>query len=825
MRASAFICVSAFALVGLSGNAAPVDYVREVKPLLLERCYQCHGASQQKGKLRLDTAASAVQGGESGPAFKRGRSTESLIVQAVKGIHPEISRMPYKKPPLCDAQIALIERWIDQGASAPADEQPERNVHWAFVAPERVVAPEVKNRNWARNAIDRFILARLEKENIAPSPEADRTTLIRRLSLDLLGLPPRAEEVSAFLNDSRPDSYERLVDRLLASPHYGERWGRWWLDAARYADSNGYSLDAPRSVWEYRDWVIDALNQDMPFDQFAIWQLAGDLLPEPTIRQQIATGFHRNTQINQEGGIDPEQFRVESVLDRVNTTATVFLGVTLACAQCHDHKFDTFTQREYYQMFAFFNSSEHDGHGKGDFGPVLELPTAEEKKTFETHRQRLQQLDAELKKYSDQLRAKSAAWEAGLDDAARHKLKEDVQAALAIQLDQRVAAQKEVVFFAFRDQDEGYKKLQERLKKLKGDAPKVTTTLVMRELPEPRETHVFIKGDFTRPGEKISPAVPAVLPPLDVTAALGRPVNRLDLARWIVATNNPLTARVIVNRVWQQYFGKGIVETENDFGTQGSPPSHPELLDWLACELLAPGADRPAKRWSLKHLHWLIVTSAVYRQSSQARPDLRDIDPNNRLLARQSRLRLDAEIVRDTCLASAGLLSSKMGGPSVNPPQPDGVMTLGQSKHDWKPSAGEDRYRRGIYTQFYRATPHPALNVFDAPDAFSACTRRIRSNTPLQALTLLNDQQFYELAQALGARVLRDVGESDADRIDYAFRLCLTRRPGSDEARRLQDLIVTEIRQLDGDPKTRQAEAWTTVARVLLNLDETITRD
>jgi hypothetical protein len=825
MRIHALVFVSATAWIGLSGSAAPVDYLREVKPLLAERCYQCHAASQQKGKLRLDTAASALQGGENGPAVKRGRSAESLIIQAVRGIHPEISRMPYKKPPLSEAQITLIEQWIDQGAPAPGDEQPERNVHWSFVAPQRAAPPEVKNERWARNPIDRFILARLEKEGIAPSPEADRITLIRRLSLDLLGLPPRAEEVNAFLNDPRPDAYERLLDRLLASPHYGERWGRWWLDAARYADSNGYSLDAPRSIWPYRDWVIDAFNQDLPFDQFAIWQLAGDLLANATVEQQIATGFHRNTQINQEGGIDPEQFRVESVLDRVNTTATVFLGVTLGCAQCHDHKFDPFTQREYYQMFAFFNNNVHDGHGKGDFGPVLDLPTAVEKKALETHRQRVQRMEAELKNYSDNLHAKAGAWEADLDEAARRKLKTEVQDALAVRPDQRAPAQQDIVVAAFRDQDESYKKLQERLKKLRNDTPSVTSTLVMRELPEPRETHLFVKGDFTRPGEKVDPAVPSVLPPLVTGGGRAQPLNRLDLARWIVATNNPLTPRVIVNRVWQQYFGKGIVETENDFGTQGSPPSHPELLDWLACELLEPAAGHAAKRWSLKRLHRLILTSAVYRQSSHARSDLRDIDPNNRLLARQSRLRLDAEVVRDVCLASAGLLSPKMGGPPVNPPQPDGVMTLGQSKHAWKPSAGEDGYRRGIYTQFYRATPHPALNVFDAPDAFSPCTRRLRSNTPLQALTLLNDRQFYELAQALGARVLRDVGESDADRLEYAFRLCLTRRPGPDEAERLRELVVAELRQLDGEPKAVQAEAWTAVARVLLNLDETITRE
>jgi len=418
-------------------------------------------------------------------------------------------------------------------------------------------------------------------------------------------------------------------------------------------------------------------------------------------------------------------------------------------------------------------------------------------------------------------------------------LKAEVQSALAVEPDLRSISQKDVVFAAFRDQEEGHRKLQDRLAKLKKDVPGVATTLVMKELPASRETHLFIKGDFTRPGEKVSPAVPAVLPPLTAGALPAQPFNRLDLARWIVAANNPLTARVIVNRVWQQYFGKGIVETENDFGTQGAPPSHPELLDWLACELMDPSSpgersNRPNAKsddattprpWSLKHLHRLIVTSAAYRQSSKARPDLRTIDPNNKRIARQSRLRLDAEIVRDVCLASSGLLSEKIGGPPVNPPQPDGVMTLGQSKHAWKPSAGEDRYRRGLYTQLYRATPHPALNVFDAPDAFSACTRRIRSNTPLQALTLLNDHQFYELARGLAARVLRDVGSSDDDRLDYSFRLCLARRPAPDEARRLRELLVAELRQPDGDRTLSRADAWTTVARVLLNLDETITRE
>src|SRR6266576_5529005 len=689
---------------------------------------------------------------------------------------------------------------------------PEANKHWAFVSPMRAPLPEVKQKDWPRNAIDRFVLARLEQEKIKPSPKADRVTLIRRLSLDLTGLPPTPAEVDAFLGDPRPDAYERLVDGLLASPHYGERWGRHWLDVARYADSNGYSIDAPRNIWKYRDWVIDVLNRDLPYDQFVIEQLAGDLLPNATQEQKIATGFHRNTQINQEGGIDPEQFRIESVLDRVNTTATAFLGLTVGCAQCHDHKFDPISQREYYQLFAFLNNQDE---------PNLDVGTPEEFARREAYRARTKAIEDELKQYADSIAPKQAAWEASLTEPQRAKLKDEVQTALLLLPEHRNEEQKKTAFAAFRDQDEGYKKLQKKLDRFKKDEPRITATMVLQERDQPRESYVFIKGDFTRKGD---PVVPAVLRILNPFPKKENP-TRLDLARWIVDPQNPLAARVQVNRIWQQYFGRGLVETENDFGTQGSPPSHPELLDWLACEFLEPAADRPANHWSLKHLHRLILTSAAYRQSSQARPDLRDIDPNNKLLARQSRLRLDAEIVRDVCLASAGLLSPKMGGPPVNPPQPDGVMTLGQSKHPWKPSAGEDRYRRGIYTQFYRATPHPALNVFDAPNAFSACTRRLRSNTPLQALTLLNDWQFYELAQALGARVLRDVAASDADRLEYAFRLCLTRRPGPDEAKRLQKLMVAELRQLDGDPKAKQAEAWTTVARVLLNLDETITRE
>jgi cytochrome c553 len=850
--------VEAFLLISLGGTvaAAPVDYAREVKPVLAEHCYRCHGASQQKGSLRMDTAASALKGGDNGPAFIPGKSAESLLIQALKGAHDDISRMPYKKPPLPDAQIELIARWIDEGAKAPTNEAPESKKHWAFLTPARAPLPEVKQRDWPRNDVDRFILARLEKEKIKPSTEADRVTLIRRVSLDLTGLPPSPADVDAFVNDKRSDAYEQLVDRLLASPHYGERWARHWLDVARYADSNGYSIDAPRNIWKYRDWVIAALNRDLPYDQFIIEQLAGDLLPNATQEQKIATGFHRNTQINQEGGIDPEQFRIESVLDRVNTTATAFLGLTVACAQCHDHKFDPISQREYYQLFAFLNGQDE---------PNLEVGSPEELAKRDAYRARTKDIEAELKQYADSIAPKQAAWEARLTEEQRGKLKDEVQTALLLLPEHRNEEQMKTAFAAFRDQDEGYKKLQRKLDRFKKDEPRITTTMVLQERAEPRESYVFIKGDFTRKGDVVTPGTLKVLhpfsaavqePPLEQAskeagsatrlhplpggegrgegeaASVSQP-TRLDLARWIMDPKNPLTARVMVNRVWQQYFGRGLVETENDFGTQGIPPSHPELLDWLAMEFVT-------QKWSLKAMHRLIVTSTTYRQSSRVRPELAAVDPNNKLLARQSRLRLDAEIVRDVGLSASGLLNPEIGGPSVFPPQPDGVMTLGQSRREWKPDDGEDRYRRGMYTFFWRATPHPALMVFDSADGFSACTRRPRSNTPLQALTLLNDQAFVEFAQALAARILKEGSKPDRERIEQAFRYCLARKPTPEERKRLVELLNKELAALEKSPEEAativkrtpdsktdvvQLAAWTTVSRVLLNLDETITRE
>jgi mono/diheme cytochrome c family protein len=818
------------------GPLLAADYLREVKPLLTEPCVTCHGADQPKGGLRLDTAGAARRGGEHGPALMAGRADDSLLVQVLEGRHSEVSRMPYKKPPLTAAQVTAVKAWINAGAQAPADEAAGVKVHWAFIAPQRPALPTVKLGGWVRNAIDRFVLARLEQDGLAPSPEAGRVTLLRRAHLDLTGLPPSPAQVDAFLADARPEAYERVVEDLLASPHYGERWARHWLDLARYADSNGYSIDAPRSIWPWRDWVTKAFNEDKPFNEFVIEQLAGDLLADaepssPATRLtslRVATGFHRNTQINEEGGIDPEQFRIESVIDRVNTTGTALLGLTVGCAQCHDHKFDPISQREYFQLYAFFNQQDE---------PSLEAGSPEQFAAREVVRERVKPLRAALDTLAEALKPKFAEWEAGLTPEAREKLPLEVRNVLGLLPADRKPAQAKLALEGFYRTQPGYREAEQRLKSAAKDEPVLPKTLVLTERKEPRDNFVFIKGDFTRRGADVTPGTPAVLHPLSQGEARAGLQNRLDLARWLMSPANPLTARVTVNRVWQQYFGLGIVPTENDFGTQGTPPTHPELLDWLAAEFSEPEiGDRSSKierpgasarssiselpnpaPWSFKHLHRLIVTSATYRQVSKVRPELAEKDPTNKLLARQNRHRLDAEIVRDVALAASGRLNPKVGGPSVFPPQPDGVMNLGQSSREWKASAGDDRFRRGMYTFYWRATPHPALAVFDTADAFSACTRRLRSNTPLQALTLLNDAAFVELAGALAQRIQADAPESQ--RLEFGFRLCTGRKPKLAERARLQTLLDEEIR--DGGT----VKAWQTFARVLLNLDETITRE
>jgi hypothetical protein len=806
-----------FAVPSLAMAADPVDFARDVRPILSDKCYSCHGpdAGTREGELRLD-----VLDPKEGPLAARdgysivapGNLEDSLLIARVTSDDDEV-RMPpsTSNRRLTPEQVDTLKRWVEQGA------QWGTRKHWSFEKPVRPGVPEVAGEAWPRNAIDRFILARLEKEGVKPSAEATRETLLRRAALDLVGLPPSPAELEAFAADSSEGAFTKQVDRLLASPHYGERQGRHWLDNARYADSNGYSHDYPRSIWPYRDWVINALNADMPFDRFTVEQLAGDMLPNATLSQRVATGFHRNTQINTEGGIDPEQFRVESVVDRVGTTATVFLGLTVACAQCHDHKFDPISQKEFFRLYAFFNNSDE---------PSLKVTGVTDAKEVQALKERVARLEAAVKQ-------KVAGWEAQLTDAQRATLKPDAMQALAVPADKRDDKQRNAILAALRSADNDFGAMADDLAGVRKQLNEGATTLVMAERKkDPRKTNVFIKGDFTRPGDEVTPGVPAVLNPLKVANP-----TRLDLARWITDPANPLTARVVVNRIWQQYFGRGLVETENDFGSQGAAPTHPELLDYLATELVA-------NKWSLKHIHRLIVTSATYRQSSDARPDLEIVDPYNKLLARQSRVRLDAEVVRDVALASSGLLYPKLGGPSVFPPIPDGVMGLGQVRHEWRTSKGKDRYRRGLYTFTFRNSLHPSLATFDAPDGIAACTRRVRSNTPLQALNLLNDSAWQDFSRALAARALRDVsaggGGNDDDRVAYLFRLVTSRTPDADETRIVSGLLAkkrAEFRKQpnDADPivagdlpkgaSKADFAAWTLAARAILNLDEAVTRE
>jgi hypothetical protein len=746
--------------------AAPrtaVGFNRDIRPILTRHCFKCHGLDVKKAGLDLQDRAAALKELKSvNTAIVPGKSADSELIARVSAEYDE-ERMPPRGagPRVTRAEVAKLRAWIDQGA--------RYETHWAYVKPVRPALPAVKNRAWVRNAIDYFILARLEKEGLALSPEAGRETLIRRLSLDLTGLPPTVADVEAFLADRSPGAYEKVVDRLLASPHYGEHQARPWLDQARYADTNGYENDARRTIWPYRDWVIAAFNRDMPFDRFTIEQIAGDLLPNATLDQQIATGFHRNTMVNTEGSTDDEEFRVAAVVDRVNTTMEVWMGTTFGCCQCHSHKYDPFTQKEYYRLLAFFNSTADRGRSND---PTVALP-------------------------DEALKAKQARLTAEIARLKGQPAKAKELAALRKQL----------------------------------AALRPVTTLVMKELPKPRPTHVHIRGNHRNPGEKVSPGVPAKLHPL----AGGQPANRLALARWLVDPDNPLVGRVTMNRIWARYFGRGFVETSEDFGAQGDPPSHPELLDWLATELVRQG-------WSLKAVHRLIVTSATYRQSSRVTLELYRRDPYNRLLARGPRFRLAAEMVRDNALAVSGLLCRKVGGPSVFPYQPDGIWFNPYSGDRWVMSTGGDQYRRGLYTFWRRTAPFAAFMAFDAPSREVCTERRARTNTPLQALATLNDRAFVDPAAALSRRMMAEGKGADRDRAVYGFRLAVARRPGTRELGLLLRLYEDNLARYRKDPAAARAlatsglgppprgmdvarlAAWTVVANVLLNLDETITK-
>jgi hypothetical protein len=725
-----------------------------------------------------------------------------------------------KQSSACEAKISpasirrftrsLVFLYLLVAIHLPGAEASNTN-HWAFQSIKRPGVPTITNPNWARNPIDSFVVTRLNEENLTPSPEAPRSVLIRRLSLDLLGLMPSPEEVEAFQSDCRPDAYERLVDRYLESPHYGERWARHWLDVARYADSGGYEADVPRQMWPYRDWVIQAMNRDMPFDQFVIEQLAGDLLPNPTRDQRIATAFHSN-------GILDRNLYWEFMLERVGSTGIAFLGLTLGCAQCHTHKTDPVTQREFYELYAFFNDSELTD---------LDLSNTEEKARYHEAKEKLDARQKELSELENSLKPRMADWETALTPEKRFKFSEYVQMALLLSPDKRSEEQVKTISEAFFAEDAKHKELAESVAELTKKLPVLPALPVMKF--EKRDTQMFIRGNNERLGDHVLPGVPAAFHPLRKSEERA---TRLDLAQWIVAPENPLTARVTVNRIWQRFFGTGLVETENDFGVQTTPPSHPQLLDWLAAEFQENG-------WSMKRIKRLIVLSSTYRQASDSRPELERADPKNRLLARQRRIRCEAETIRDLSLQTAGLLSEKIGGPSVFPFQPEGVLAFRATKAEWNLSPGEDRYRRGLYTWFWRLTPYPFLVLFDAPESVTTCTRRARSNTPAQALTLLNDPVLIECARSFGGRIWQAAGPNPPEGILYAYEAALGRKPLPKEMNILLNLYESqkdefskktdEAKQVAGmtELKTNLPElaAWTVVARTLMNLDEFITRE
>ena len=804
-----------------------------IRPTLHSQCSQCHNDRLRTSGLSVASRDSLLEGGTRGPAISLDRPGESLLLAALR--HTGSLKMPAGGK-LSAPAIGAFERWIELGAPWPEDAESggrgEDAVHWAFQPVARPTPPQPSGAEWARNPVDRFVLARLRDSGLGPSPPAPRETLARRLHLDLTGLLPSAEEVRAFVADQRPGAYERMVDRLLASPHYGERWGRHWLDLARYADSNGYNADAEREIWMYRDWVIDALNRDQPFDRFVIEQLAGDLLPGATPQQIVATGFHRNTLLNLEGGVDFEQYRVESVTDRVDVTGIVFLGLSLGCARCHDHKFDPIAQREFYRFFAFFNSidelsgefSNAQGRARA-FEPILEFGTPEQYVRKNALNAQIEAMEAEQRAYQKELLGRQDEWEAGLTQEEVSGLPPGLQVILRTPSGERLERRKEILRNAFLAQDPGVQERRKAIAAVRKLLPAIPSTLVMRELAEPRPTHILVQGDFLRKAERVLPGTPAALPPIE-----GSEPTRLHLARWLVDGRNPLTPRVTVNRIWQRYFGAGIVPTSNDFGTQGEPPSHPALLDWLATAFVEAG-------WSLKDLHRLIVTSATYRQASGHREDLAATDPANRLLGRQARLRVESEIVRDLALSASGLLAPKIGGPSVFPAQPPGVMI----RKPWPESKGSDRYRRGLYTHFWRTSPHPGLMLFDSPDALTVSTRRNRSTTPLQALTLLNDSGYHEFAQGFAARLLRETNGAElSERLSRAFWICLGRAPTDAELSTLRSLVTGQLDEFETHPEraaqlltlgvppgasSHEVAAWTAVGSVLTNLDEFITRE
>ncbi len=994
--------------------APPVDFGRDVRPILSDRCFSCHGPdeSNRKAGLRLDTesGAKSIRGTKT-PVIPGDPANSELLHRIAPDNPARRMPPPYSdRKPLSEKEIATLRAWIEQGAKWQS--------HWSFNAPVRPAEPAVKNAVWVRNPVDRFILARLERENLAPSPETDKARLLRRVTFDLTGLPPTLPELDAFLADRSPDAYNKVVDRLLASPRYGERMAVDWLDAARYADTHGYQTDPAKEMWPWRDWVINAFNRNMPYNQFTVEQLAGDLLPNPTVEQKIATGFQRNHRINSETGSIAEEFHAENLVDRASTVGTVWLGLTVGCARCHDHKYDPIPTREFYSLFAFFNSVDEAGNGgsadgRGNFKPSMKLPSPELEAQVAAKDAELKIARAKLAEIDKALAAKQADWQptalsyqpkweiltpanlkadngvtlkalpdgsiltgGAMPPAAIYELtastppgktlrnitafrlelipdptlpgggsgrgvdgkgvvtlfeakvgnrKVDLGRITAdfkseeselnlvvrpaeqlkrgwglnpetnkphyavIETNRMLTAEKDITFrigseyegaqvgrFRISVTDSEFPEVvpdemalilrqpaaerstkdadaltkyfvthpvdrrtaNEAVVALEGERRaaenKIPSTMVMSEMAAPRDTFVLMRGAYDKPGDKVTPAVLSFLPPMPADA----PRNRLGLANWLVDPANPLTARVTVNRYWQMYFGTGLVKTAEDFGSQGEAPSHPELLDWLATEFVRTG-------WDVKAMQRLIVTSAAYRQSSVATSAMRERDPENRLIARGPRVRLSAEMIRDQSLSVSGLLSTKMGGVSVKPYQPEGLweqLSAFPGRKLFERSKGEDLWRRSVYSYWKRTVPPPSLTIFDAPTREACVVRRQMSSTPLQALALLNDEMYIETSRKFAERMLKEGGTTPEERLAWAIRLATARPAADSEVKILVAGLSKRLQQYRSDnasaekllsagesPRdkaldTAELAAYTTSASVILNLDEVITR-
>ena len=736
---------------------APVDFNTQIRPILNNSCMRCHGGVKQAGGISLLFRDEALKAGKSGlRCIVPGHPEQSELIARLSHADPD-ERMPLKGDALTPDQIDLITTWVKQGA--------KWEDHWAYVPPKPQPVPDL-DADWLKTPVDAFVLDRLNREGLQPAPEADRATLLRRVSMDLTGLPPTVAERDAFLRDESPKAYEKVVDRLLASPRYGERWAALWLDLARYGDSQGYQKDKARLIWPYRDWVIDAFNHDMPFDQFTVQQLAGDLMPSSSDPDRlIATAFHRNTMSNDEGGTDDEEFRTVAVLDRVNTTFEVWQGTTIACVQCHTHPYDPIRHKEYYQLIAYFNNT-------ADADKPDDRPTR-------TAQSSIQQ--RQLVKFLNEMPA-AKTWPTDSLPAPLRPVK----------------------------------------------------LPVMRELPpdSSRVTHEFIRGNWLVPGDIVTPGLPGSFTKFAQSKSLvAQQHTRLDLARWLVSSDNPLTARVIVNRFWEQLYGTGLVETLEDFGTQGAKPSHPELLDFLALRF------RNEHGWSTKKLLRELVLSATYRQDSRITPDGQKTDPQNQLLARGPRVRLTAEQVRDQALRVSGLLSSTMYGPPVMPPQPDGVWQVIRNVMTWQAAEGPDRYRRAVYTFWRKSSPYPSFTTFDSPSREFCVSRRVRTNTPLQALVTLNDPVYWEASQALANRMQQAGNHDPARAIQFGYQLITGNRPSETKQRALlahyqkslqhyrrTPAAVQESITLKTLKPTPELAALTATANVLLNIDEALVK-